>query len=273
MEQDIEQEPEEIILDKHHFFFEAPLYQAVAIPDADDVYDLSQIFDGDVDAYSAKNGIDTTYHISHYDMDGSSNRGFGEFSKIKLKCARKPDDVLYYFVLIEDGFATKVGQYPSLADLQFAEIGKKYDKLLAREDIQEFKKAIGLAAHGVGAGSFVYLRRIFEKLINQTRLDNAAALEIDEEAYFKLRMFEKVDALKEFLPSQLLEMKQVYSILSVGVHELSEQECLAYFPALKLSIELILDQRIENELKSDKDKKAREQIAAIDKVLKQNKQQ
>ena len=33
--------------------------------------------------------------------------------------------------------------------------------------MREFTKAIGLAANGVGIGSFVYLRRIFENLVFQ----------------------------------------------------------------------------------------------------------
>jgi hypothetical protein len=58
-------------------------------------------------------------------------------------------------------------------------------------------------------------------------------------------MEDKVEILKEFLPSQLVEAKSIYGILGKGVHELTEEECLKYFPPLKLSIELILNQKIE----------------------------
>ena len=58
-------------------------------------------------------------------------------------------------------------------------------------------------------------------------------------------------------------MKAVYGILSKGVHELSEEECLTYFPALKLSIILILDQRIEDESKSKKESLVKKAIADI----------
>ena len=40
---------------------------------------------------------------------------------------------------------------------------KQYDKELRKPDLKEFTRAIGLAANGVGIGSFVYLRRIFER--------------------------------------------------------------------------------------------------------------
>ncbi len=51
----------------------------------------------------------------------------------------------------------KVGQYPSLATIANDEVSQ-YRKDMNPIDAQEFHKAIGLAAHGVGVGSFVYLR-------------------------------------------------------------------------------------------------------------------
>jgi hypothetical protein len=36
-----------------------------------------------------------------------------------------------------------------------------------RKRYKKFTKGLGLAAHGVGIGSFVYLRRIFENLIEE----------------------------------------------------------------------------------------------------------
>lgn len=44
---------------------------------------------------------------------------------------------------------------------------RKYDKVLSGERLKEFTRASGLAANGVGIGSFVYLRRIFEELIGE----------------------------------------------------------------------------------------------------------
>ena len=161
----------------------------------------------------------------------------------------------------------KIGQLPSLADLQFSEIGKKYDKVLPEEDLKNLKKAIGLVAHGAGAGSFVYLRRIFENLIFETYKDNTPALGITEADFKTQRMEDKVEVLKKFLPSQLVEMKSIYSILGKGVHELSEEECLRYFAPLKLSIELILDQKIENKEKLERDALVKKQLQDIHQQL------
>ena len=60
----------------------------------------------------------------------------------------------------------KIGQYPSIGDILTPDI-KKYRKVLSDEKLKEFHKAIGLKAHGVGIGSFAYLRRILEYLIEE----------------------------------------------------------------------------------------------------------
>lgn len=223
-------------------------------------------YTGEVDAYSQLNGIDTTYTIGHGSFSGSPlwNSSFNYYT---LKCKRKSNDILTFFTFEANGKIVKVGQLPSLADLQFGDLGKKYKKMLSREDLQLYKKAIGLAAHGVGAGSFVYLRRIFEKLIHETYNEHKNSLEISESEFTTKRMTEKIEILKDYLPSQLVEMKSIYSILSSGVHELSEDQCLAYFPALKLSIELILDQQIEIEKKKQQDAAVKRQLEQIKEQL------
>jgi hypothetical protein len=47
--------------------------------------------------------------------------------------------------------------------------------------------------------------------------------------------------LKDHLPSFLVENRKIYSILSVGVHELDEKECLNWFEVMKQSIIIILE--------------------------------
>lgn len=257
-----EQKKEEKKINNHEFYFETPLY---------DIIDRSQleydIHNGDVDAYSAKNGIDTTYKIYSRTVDSSYESSFRNFYKITLTCKRKDNDILRFFVYENDEIVVKLGQLPSLADIQFAEIGKKYDKLLSEQELREFKKAINLAAHGHGAGSFVYLRRIFENLINEAFRANKVTLGISDEDFRQKWMVNKVDLLKNYLPSQLLEMKSVYKVLSKGVHELSEQDCLRYFPAIKLSIELILEQKIEEEKEQKRDAEVKQELETINREL------
>ncbi len=246
---------------KHDFYFEIPLYEAIKVKE------LDGIFSGEVDAYSAKNGIDTTYKISYAKVNGPYDSDFNDFYKIALTCKRKENDVLRFLIHVADGIVTKVGQSPSLADVQFAELGKKYDRQLERQDLQEFKKAIGLAAHGVGAGSIVYLRRIFENLIFKAFSENKSEVGLDEKEFRLKRMDEKIELLRSYLPPQLIEMKSIYSILSLGVHELSEQQCLKYFPALKLSIELILEAQIKKDEEDKRNKEVKQAIMNISQDL------
>jgi hypothetical protein len=255
---------------KHDFYFETSLYKLLKYSDLEDP---KNFLTGDVDAYSAENHTETTYsagfswvkkldtkYINQFTSD--QVKGFGA---VTLTCKRKDNDILRFFIYNDEinNLIMKVGQYPSLADLQFAEIGKKYDKILPAEDLKNLKKAIGLVSHGAGAGSFVYLRRIFEKLILETYTNNVSAIKINESDFKKQRMMDKVETLNAYLPSQLVEMKGVYSILSKGVHELTEEECLQYFAPIKLSIELILDQKIEEAKRIEKDTMVKKQLQKI----------
>lgn len=137
----------------------------------------------------------------------------------------------------------KVGQEPSLATIETHNI-KKYKNIL-KKDYVDFSKGIGLYSHGVGIGSFVYLRRIFENLIeesHQKAIINDANW--DDQKYRNAKMNDKVGLLKDYLPKILVETKQLYGIISKGIHELEEDECLEMFPNIKMAIELILDEKL-----------------------------
>ncbi len=57
-------------------------------------------------------------------------------------------------------------------------------------------------------------------------------------------MNEKIALLKRELPSFLVENPKLYGILSKGIHDLTESDCLANFEALKLAIMVILDEKL-----------------------------
>jgi hypothetical protein len=174
-----------------------------------------------------------------------------EFHRQDLPCVRDQDNhVLRVHSMLSAGTLQKIGQYPSFADIAVDE-SKEYSKLLSKEDTAEFHKAVGLAAHGVGIGSYVYLRRIFERLIWKRFHEFKDAEKWDEAAFRTLRMKEKIELLKNHLPEFLVKNAKLYSILSLGVHELDEKDCLAFFPVLRQSTIWILEQ----------DKKKQEELA------------
>ena len=118
--------------------------------------------------------------------------------------------------------------------------------VLPKDKMREFTKAIGLAANGVGIGSFVYLRRIFEYLVFEAHeVAKSKNPSFDKTAFTSGRMNEKIQMLSGYLPDYLVEHHAIYGILSKGIHELGEEDCKKYFPILKASIELILDEKLE----------------------------
>jgi hypothetical protein len=139
---------------------------------------------------------------------------------------------------------------------------------LDKTKLKEFSKSIGLAANGIGIGSYVYLRRIFETLIvdakNMAESDGA----ITDDDYQKVRVEDRIKLLAEYLPNFLVENKSMYSILSLGIHELDEETCLAHFDSLRVGIEIILDEKLEEIRKKEKTEEAKKRLAAIKGKLK-----
>ncbi|HDR7932338.1 MULTISPECIES: hypothetical protein [Bacillus cereus group] len=177
-----------------------------------------------------------------------------------FKCQRDESHLYSFMFRIINNEITKVGQFPSIASLELHSIDK-YRKIL-KSDYRDFSKAIGLYSHGIGAGSFVYLRRIFENLIEECRQEAQKEASFNDDAFQQSKMDEKILMLKTYLPSFLVENRKLYGILSKGIHELDEQTCLELFPNVKVAIELILDEKIHQLEKESKIQSARKFIAA-----------
>ena len=185
----------------------------------------------------------------------------GYFSRL-FNCPRSNSDIMHSHIFlfrVQDGRIIKVGQHPSIADLNKKEI-KKYRKL--KDNIyEELNRAIGLASHGVGVGSFVYLRRIIEKHILVPRLNQMVEDQIiNEEDLNRIDFKSKISIAKDYLPEFLVNNTKLYSVLSKGIHELDEEECKKYFPLLRSSIEIILDQEIEDMERKQKHKELGDQL-------------
>lgn len=181
--------------------------------------------------------LPTRHKLTRLKLEG------GQFA-LHLNCLRQPDHLYSYFFTYDEKQAVlmKVGQTPSLEDVAGGDI-ERYRKILGAE-FTELRKATGLFAHGIGIGSFVYLRRIFETLVEAARL--TADPEGEREADFRrMRMAERVGELAEYLPPALVKYKDAYGILSKGLHELTEAECKQYFPVVRQSIIVMLEQRYE----------------------------
>ena len=85
--------------------------------------------------------------------------------RMSFACTRETNHRMFFHFIIDEGQLAKVGQYPSIRDLE-SHSTEKYKKVLEGR-YPEYNTAVGLYAHGIGIGSFVYLRRILEDLIEQ----------------------------------------------------------------------------------------------------------
>ena len=152
-------------------------------------------------------------------------------------CSMDEKHHLDFTVLANDSSFMKIGQYPSIADMTFPELDD-YKHVISKQDRRELGTAIGLFANGVGAGSYVYLRRILERLVYQAKKN--AEDKIDNDAFEKARVADRIKMLKGYVPDILIQNTTIYGILSKGIHELSEEDCLKHFPVVKECIFQIL---------------------------------
>ena len=270
------------------FLFDYPLYTKVYGEDAVKIFSElkgSSFNKLDIEGYNPVEKCDTTYSLYYglgcyhdYEIMNDSYSISYRLHKVSLydvhevilRCKRY--GTLFHFLIRLDEMddskiISKVGQYPSVADIHIGQV-HKYDAVLKKEKMREFTKAIGLAANGVGIGSFVYLRRVFEFLVfeavERAQKDDG---DFNKELFDKSKMNEKIKMLAGYLPEFLVENYKIYGILSKGVHELSEDECKEYFTVLRESIEMILDEKLERFKKEKRKKEIRAALNTITKKL------
>ena len=257
--------------DPYSYFFELPLYTKITITEEEEDHLIELLYHNHkINAYNPTLKENTTYTFS---MNPGFNNYYGLEYRVGLikhtiKCARTGEE-FYTFSYFDSATKTlqKIGQYLSIADFHISQI-KQYDTVLPKEQLKEFTRAIGLAANGVGIGSFVYLRRIFETLLEEAHQKGMSDSGWNEEKYAASRMAEKIELLKNHLPKFLVENKALYSILSKGIHSLTENECLEYFETVKVGIEFILDEKLEQFEREKKMEDARKKISSLSSKLK-----
>ena len=87
--------------------------------------------------------------------------------------------------------------------------------------------------------------------------------EIDKTQFDSSKMENKLNLLSNHLPEVVLENKPLYGVLSAGIHELSEDDCLKYFTVVRQVIELILDEQEHSRLEEEKKKIAKNELGRI----------
>ena len=256
--------PKEIInlssIKIEEFLFSFSLYKEVHISTDNDLFFLHRTknidyFNPFIDEKTTFTHKTTTYSnpsISDRDiMLGEKNLleyeiffQVGGYCSFVMECARKHTPIYFaFFFDKEKSTLQKIGQYPSLATFEELNVRNEFKKIIQDEDANDLSKAIGLHAHGIGAGALVYLRRVFENIIFQTWAACKDTIGIPEDDFKQKRMNEKIEILKDHLPETITQNGNIYGLLSKGIHELDEDTCKNIFPVLKEIILTILEER------------------------------
>ncbi len=249
------------------FFIDTPLYREVDLRMyiADMAYAI-EYFDGTIDAYCIECGQTSVFKVksrTYFPGIGKYKEDYLEDDEfeISISCSRNYEHKMYFYFVKRGGKLSKVGQMPSIADLYEHDV-KKYRNVLGGKYI-EFTRAIGLAANGIGIGSFTYLRRVFYELTEKAHERAKQEPDWNNDNFQLLSVQDKIKRLKNYLPNVMVNNANIYAILSKGIHELTEEECLKYYATIKMGIELILDEEIQRIDRDSKTKQITDEIGRI----------
>lgn len=191
------------------------------------------------------------------------------FGVLYYVCARDSHHMFIAQIIYDETKKSirKIGQNLSVADIDAPEFNK-FKKVLPKERLSDLKKSAGLVSHGVGAGSFVYLRRVFEYLVNSAHDTAERDGALKPEEYEKARVVERIKMLKNYLPDMMVDNASVYGILSKGVHELDEETCIKAYSLMKNTIVEILEDLLAKREKEERRKTLSEDINQLHSILK-----
>lgn len=164
------------------------------------------------------------------------------FFSMKYKCSRFEKHKAVFYFRTDENSVCKIGEYPSKVSI-FLEDIQEYKKLLGKEQMS-LQLAQELYSQDIGAGSFVYLRRIFEnvvlELVATRKYKNVENWTFQEWKKSKGRMEDRLRDIADELPD-FINHNELFNVLSVGVHSFDEETCLKHFPTVKRAIIEILD--------------------------------
>lgn len=160
-------------------------------------------------------------------------------SYIVYNCSCTNDNNHNYYMMLSVEFkegcftVKKIGQNPSMLALKGYDFDKYKKQLKDLNAYDDYKNADISCSFKLYSGAFTYLRRIFEKMVNMYLPTN---IKEDE------KMNIKIEATKECFDPRIKDiLKNMYSILSVSIHELDEEISKDYYEQLKAIIDIQLE--------------------------------
>lgn len=145
-------------------------------------------------------------------------------------------------------WAMKVGQFPAWSIDPPPELRRA---LQTHEDT--YKRGSICESQGYGIGAFAYYRRIVENIIDELLADIGSLLTGAEQITYSAALADlnstivakdKIAVVKEILPSFLRPrginpLGTLHEALSVGIHELSEEDCLTLAEGIRTSLAML----------------------------------
>lgn len=181
-------------------------------------------------------------------------------------CANCNKERAIFVIKISDNKCEKVGQYPPLDISIPPEIKSLRDPII--EGL--YKKGRISENFSYGIGAYTYYRRIVELKIDEL-LEKIKEFFPSEERKVYEGILEKmkkernadkkINLVKDIITDEILSdnpLKLLYSILSKGIHALSDEECLEYASTVR-ELLLLLIKKIESK-KEDKEKYQKAQM-------------
>lgn len=183
----------------------------------------------------------------------------------KLECPTC-DEKLTMIFLYEKNCIAKVYQ-SFISDIIKDEDIQQFKKmkLLNEEDLKELNNANKCKKLGMNIASFVYMRRIFENMLQRIYEAHQSEVTIkdDSKKFTDLFVKDKVKLLKPYLPILMNEEVssdkyiKLYKLLSEGIHKLNEDICESLYNIIKELLLMILEKEMQ-------EKKNRKNLAELE---------
>lgn len=161
------------------------------------------------------------------------------YIEYQLTCTNDSNHKYLMIISIEQRTDTfivkKIGQDPSMLSVHGFDFEKYKEQLTKINAYDDYKKADLSNAEHFYVGAYAYLRRIFEKMLNNYIKENNVTLK-DEHVDTKIK------AVKDCFDSRIKDLlKNLYGILSKSIHELDEEQSKEYYQYLKSIIDIQLE--------------------------------
>lgn len=155
----------------------------------------------------------------------------------------------------------KVGQYPAWS----IEMDKELENMIG-DHAEYYKRGLICESQSYGIGAYAYFRRVTEDVIDDLLESILDLVEEEEKKEYKEKLEEvrkekiaekKINLVKDLLPKSLQvdgmnPLKELYGVLSEGIHDKTDEECMEKAEAIRGILVFLVNQVV----RTKRDKKS-----------------